>query len=352
MKRAIRTLLLLEASVVMGCGTPSDGAGTPGETTQATGMPGGVQFATENASLDEPLHLVARAYVNDQAEVLSLYEPYPGHIVAVGAGRPTGHALLSPAGLLGSQAHTGQGIWQAVAPGQPMPDALLQAMARQAAGVGNERLVSTPNGAEESIASLEGVNATQSAQQGPGEASLTARPGAIAHDTSWCDTVWESDFNPSTMVGSCGRGGFMGTSDPTPDGSNYPCFDSGEGNWYMPFGTQAEPYGDPDADICECTERTVQGYRAIDVSSAGTNANKEWENFATACASNGPATLAVSGSWNASWTLGTNSFMWIEDVGTVTCFTNTCINTNDVPTFNVHASTQFAVSYLAEAYGP
>jgi hypothetical protein len=343
---AIRILLLLEASFVLGCSTASDRAGTPEEKTQATPVPGGVQFATDNASLDGPLHLVARAYVNDEAEVLSLYEPYPGHIVAAGAGRPPGHSMLSPAGLVG-RGQTAENLWSAVAPGQTMPDALLQAMARQAAGVGNERLVSTPRGADESIASVDGVKAAQTVAQGPGGASLTDRAVAIAHDTSWCDTVWESDFNPNAMEGSCTYGGSWA-------GVNYVCESRGAGTWFAPFGWQAIPYNGPMG--CFCSSRTVQGFRAIDVGGASTNAHNEWENFATACASNGPATLAVSGSWNASWTLGTNSFMWIEDVGTISCvdglgFT-TCTSTNDIPTFNVQATTSYTVSYLAEAYGP
>src|SRR3984885_5825281 len=167
---AIRILLLLEASFVLGCSTASDRAGTPEEKTQATPVPGGVQFATDNASLDGPLHLVARAYVNDEAEVLSLYEPYPGHIVAVGAGRPSGHSMLSPAGLVGRGQTVGN-LWSEVVPGQTMHGGVLQARAGRGAGRSTGRLVSTPRGADESISSVDGVNAAQTVAQGPGGAS-------------------------------------------------------------------------------------------------------------------------------------------------------------------------------------
>src|SRR5579863_186017 len=51
-------------------------------------------FVQRNAYADTHLHLLARAFLNSDTEVLSFYEPSPGIIIAVGAGRPIGAATV------------------------------------------------------------------------------------------------------------------------------------------------------------------------------------------------------------------------------------------------------------------
>jgi hypothetical protein len=286
-------------------------------------------FVAQNADADTNLHLLARAFVNNDTEVMSFYEPQPGIIVTVASGRPDGHTQLAPRAM-----QSATNIWNAVAPGQDVPTALLDAMKRKADGVGNAQLTFVPEDAGPSTASL----------FGPPPSALAPTPKVLG--TGYCDNRWTSDFNPQFLMGC-----FTETQpNEVPLGcnsrsSNPPLYDA-------PFGSTAYPFGAG----CSCSGRTVQGFRFMDefnVQWQVSYSNNNWENFVSACPSLDYVYITVNSSnWNHTWFVNEDNYLWVEETGGVTCVVGFCTGTSDPAQFNVSAQSFGALNYLAEAYGP
>src|SRR6516162_7524667 len=108
----IRTSVFVARLIPLGllfgvaCGTAAptspEGAGSAkNETTSAEDnslLAPGDQWVADNAMNDEPMHLVARAFVGDRTEVMSIYEPSPGRVLVVTAGHPNGPSQLAQLG--------------------------------------------------------------------------------------------------------------------------------------------------------------------------------------------------------------------------------------------------------------
>jgi len=63
----------------------------------------------------------------------------------------------------------------------------------------------------------------------------------------------------------------------------------------------------------------------------------------------------TASNWNQSWTVNEDNYIWIQDVGTVTCFLTSCTSTNDIGTFDVSVNSQVSgglINYIVDAYGP
>lgn len=286
---------------------------------------GGVaeDIVAQNSAAESTFHLVARAYANDDTEVLEFYEPVPGILFASAAGKPTGSAHLSPSFLKGAS-----GLWSAAAPGQPMPRALTDAIARQSAGVGNSALRANPANANPSVSSF-----------GRGSAASASTPKVLG--SGYCDATWPSDFPPTTMKGdNCNEN----------SASFYFTYDQ----MWCPVGDTAYPYQD-NSNGCTCTGRVVQAFRDMDVANNDSSyGNNQWVDFVNVCPPLDAFTLTLSGTFSGSWTVPEDTYRWIQGVGTVSCFevSDTCLSTNDIASFNASADGYGYINYLAEAYGP
>jgi hypothetical protein len=110
---------------------------------------------------------------------------------------------------------------------------------------------------------------------------------------------------------------------------------------------------------CACSCRSVQRFQHIhSANSDGSRAANEWENFVSACPVRRSASVTVTASnWNQTWTVAKDNYLWLQDVGTVTCVFTTCASTNDIASFSVAVTSQTTagdglINYMAEAYGP
>jgi hypothetical protein len=352
-----RLLMLISSCAVVAvfpsCASPPGSGGSePGPSVSvgatASALSPGKDFVARNQDADAKLHLLARQFLNNETEVLSLYEPSPGQIIAVGAGRPNGAMQLHPSPDVVA-------LWDGLGAGESMPRALLDAIARQQAGVGIEQFRSNPRDAPESVASFGGAatapvtntatRATSSAAATPTAPNGVEKTQAALVGTGYCDAQWPSDF-PTNMTGS--KTSYCAVFNPVH-------FISAD--WAAEIGASATPYNSGAGCTCSC--RTVQGFQHIhSANSDGSNATNEWENFVSACPVQRNASVTVRASnWNQTWTVAEDNFLWLQDVGTVSCVFTACASTNDIGSFDVSVSSQTSsgdglINYIAEAYGP
>ncbi|HLK37910.1 MAG TPA: hypothetical protein VKU41_14210 [Polyangiaceae bacterium] len=349
---AAQPALAALAAILLGaCGTgsspaadpkasPADGVGA-GELHLTAAAPSGVTsasdgglaparlFVAQNAGADDKLHLLARAFANEDTEVVSFYEPQPGNVIVVASGRPKGQAQIVP-----SKVANPTDFWSSVAPGQSMPQALSDALSRQASGVGSAQLTSSPADAAPSVARLESPVPSEQA------------PIPKVLKTGYCDARWPIDFNPSKIMGCA--------TATQPNEVPLGCNTNGNPfpiEYAAPVGSTAYPYGG-----CSCSGRTVQGLLLRDRLNFGglaSTATNMWENFATVCPASLPADFTINATgWNQTWEVNEDNYLWVEKAGTVSCFFDICTSTNDVPQFNISIYSYGVINYFAEAYGP
>jgi hypothetical protein len=333
------------------CGTaaPTSQQGPGGASTESTApaadslIAAADQWVADNAANDESMHLVARAFVNDRSEVMSFYEPAPGRVLVVSAGHPKDDGPSQLASLKGKSVEE---RWRVVAPGEPIPSALVDALGRQAAGVGKTSgLVEHPASAANTEATFEGT---------PSDDLTEKRLG-----TGYCDTQWRRDF-PSNMTGN-------DTSFDTLSGScAYGKF--GNTSWTAPFipggypnswCATAVPYNGGTG--CSCTARPAFGGIALDVQNhTSVRLRNEWENYANICPSLYKTQVVINSTgWagNSTWYVNEDYWQAWEETGSVSCFFTTCTSTNDIGTFNLDAYTyqSFLPGYINQLwsfYGP
>jgi hypothetical protein len=348
---------------------PAPSAAAAGSANTAALTPA-MDFVQRNQSADTELHLLARKVINNETEVLSFYEPTPGHIIAVGAGRPSsvaqsplskdviaaGHTSAAAAGRPGAVAQLRpskdvMALWDGLKSGETMPQALLDAIARQQAGVGREQFQSFPPNAPESLASVPSLAAAE-----PAVAPATLEPTptgdkGIAEvkravvNTGYCDTQWKSDF-PTNLVGP-------NTSVCAASGDNGPYV----ANWTAPNTWSVAPYNSGAGCTCSC--RTAVAAQRIHMANGDyLPFSNNWENFVSVCPVQYSASVSVSASnWNHTWTVSEDNYLWLEDTGTVSCFFTTCTSTNDIGYFDVTINSQTLfndgiVNDMWNAYGP
>jgi hypothetical protein len=121
--------LVAIAGGVIGCSAEAtDRAPNQGGTDAGTGaLSPARQVVAANAAAERDLHLVARKYVNDETEVIEFYEPMPGRVLISAAGSPVAGSVLSAAAIKEKSAAE---LWALVAPGEAIPQALADAIAR------------------------------------------------------------------------------------------------------------------------------------------------------------------------------------------------------------------------------
>jgi hypothetical protein len=346
---------VLLAGVLVGCAVsadPQDGNGAAPGADAGSSAPASVgtvkltparEFVAKNAAVDVNLHLLARRYVNKETEVLSLYEPRPGRILSVGAGHPNGPAMLRPS--KGKDAVT---IWDSLAPGEEMPTALREAIERQAAGVGEADLVTVPEGTDPAIASF-------GRQTPEGPTAPIPQPSGVRPDvlfTGYCDYYWPGDFYAESVMGS---ETVLEANAPNP--TQYPLDPAGL--FAAPIGAMACPHRVNDPFLCTCSCRLVRGFQDLHLSNiANSYSYNNFENYVNVCPPREAAIFTLNATgWSQTWKVGEDYYMWLEDVGDVTCFSTTCTSTHDIPQFNVSISSDTiasdgVINYLAEIYGP
>jgi hypothetical protein len=128
------TLLALAGVALAGCAVDSEHAFQEPTANADGGAPAASMSVAEravaqNATADKELHLVARKYLNDDTEVAEFYEPVPGQILFSATGSPKGPSVLAGT-LAHAQEKTTAELWASVAPGEEMPRALTEALAR------------------------------------------------------------------------------------------------------------------------------------------------------------------------------------------------------------------------------
>jgi hypothetical protein len=289
-----------------------------------------------NADIDTKLNLVARKFFNNDTEVVSFYEPSAGHVIAIGAGHPTGPAMLKPS-------RDPEVLWGKEA----MPQPLVEALARQAAGVGLEHYaVSHQANAPESLASSV---VPESVVPAPANEVKPLTPG-----TGYCDTQWFNDFPPN-MTGT--QTSYCQLTNPVsfPPAASNGAVPQFVGAWNT-SSNQARPYGGG----CDCSCRNPVGFQEVHFNPGGINDRNEWENFGNMCPVLGSASVTVTAS-NENFTFGVpeDFFSWVEDTGTVTCvnggFFATCASTNDIGNWSMIANSNVQggfVNFISDAYGP
>jgi hypothetical protein len=334
-------------SVIAACSaapTTAPGGPTPEEpATTTTALSPAEQFVRLNADLDMTAHLVGRARYNEDTEVLSFYEPSPGTVIVVGGGTPKDHATVQPS-------EDAVSLWNVVSPGAAMPQTLVDALARQASGMGDKNLVSNAPDAPESLSSAssdEAKGAAPVAENGAPTGVQTVDSVERTGSTSaalvggYCDTQWTTDY-PTNMasqkISVCAASG----------GSH---FTSNNGAWVAPFNWSIEPYG----NTCTCSCRTVQGFQRLHVGSSWVDSGgNKFENYANGCSVVGTTQMSLTGTFNFSVNIPENGGYWMERTGTVTCVATTCAKTNDVGSYHVvwTPAPGGLLNFISEFYGP
>jgi hypothetical protein len=122
--KPILGLAVLGAALV-GCGA-SDG-GSAGTATPGKPLSAAERFIANNAKTNSAMNMVALKYYNNGTEVAMFYEPSPGTVMVALAGSPVGSSMLNRAMVEGK---TASEMWDVVAPGESVPEALARAIER------------------------------------------------------------------------------------------------------------------------------------------------------------------------------------------------------------------------------
>jgi hypothetical protein len=317
-----RLFVLVAAPIVVAA--CSSAPGTGGSAPEPSGpvvadMAPAKKWVQENADMDTTWKLLARKYFNNDTEVVSFYEPTPGNVIAIGVGHPTGAATLKPS-------HDAVALWGA----EEMPQALVDALGRKAAGVGmSEYSTAIPADAPAPASLAPSVEKTE----------VPAPANEVSPFLSgYCDNQWFNDFptnlsGPQTSYCELTGGGHQ----PPPAGNG------AIPQWVASFSTnhnQAVPYNNGAG--CSCSCRTIVGFQEVHDGTVGASATNEWENFGVVCPVQGNATIKVSASQGTTGTfsLGQNFFGWIETVGSVSCFGPICTSTNTVNNWSMTGTAQ------------
>ncbi len=109
------------------CGASDGSDGPPGAGAQEPSLSIAERFVASNPQADSEMHLVARKYMNNGTEVAMFHEPLAGHIMFSVAGSPLGPSVLRRDMIEGK---TASELWALVAPGEPVPEAMAQAIER------------------------------------------------------------------------------------------------------------------------------------------------------------------------------------------------------------------------------
>jgi hypothetical protein len=195
MKQTMRFGFCMAAALVgatlAGCGAADggeDSVGGQAEAKPASTSPAKTSVAEQiiaaGAKPDHDLNLITRKFLNNDTEAVEFYEPAPGHILVSATGSPTGASMVRPEMLRGK---TASEVWAAVAPKEPMPQALVDAVTRAGAPV-SKSVARNPSAASE--------------QPPPGQSVVGApnpKPDTIVRpeDTGYCASQFWSNFGNS-----------------------------------------------------------------------------------------------------------------------------------------------------------
>jgi hypothetical protein len=317
-----RLLVLAVAPiVVVACSSaPGPGGSAPEPSAPVGAEVGPAQkWVQQNADMDTKWNLLARKFFNNDTEVVSFYEPTPGNVLAMGVGHPTGAATLKPS-------HDAVALWGA----EEMPQALVDALARKAAGVGmSEYSTAIPANAPAPASLAPSVEKTE---------VLAPADEVSPFLSGYCDNQWFRDFpvnlsGPKTSYCTLTGGGIT----PPPAGNG------AVPQWVASFSTSSNSAAPYRSGGCSCPCRNIGGFQEVHRSTAGASATNEWENFGVVCPVQGNATIQVNASQGTTGTfsLGQNFFGWIETVGSVSCFTGAiCLSTNTVNNWSMTGTAQ------------
>jgi hypothetical protein len=121
-------------AAAVACGASDGGSGSHGSvgtgpkaTTQQKSLSPAERFIALNAKTNSELNLVTLKYLNNGTEVAMFYEPSPGNVMFSIAGSPVGHSVLNRTLIQGK---TPSQLWDLVAPGESVPEALAHAIWR------------------------------------------------------------------------------------------------------------------------------------------------------------------------------------------------------------------------------
>jgi hypothetical protein len=181
---------------LVGCDEPDQ---SPQDVRNAL-LRANVNSAAEIAAINQPsdnsLHLLARVYVADGAEMGEFYEPRPGLLIFSAAGSPRGASKLAQVPL---HENDPIAVFQAIAPNSPVPGALLDAVARSKSlgeGRGTPAVTASDSAAGGSISvpSPQPPTGAQPLATGAASTSDVIETRTSALTSGYCGTQYLTDF--------------------------------------------------------------------------------------------------------------------------------------------------------------